>query len=98
MMEVISNAIKAVAGQPIGVSAQIFDENTGESVKEKCTFNIHDNEKMLYSASGLYLEEFELWQFEVPAEATQGLDGRYWYCIQYDGNNLCFKQPLYLEG
>lgn len=98
MMETMNLAIKAVAGQAIGISAAITDENTGESVKEKVSMRLHDDEKELYAVEGLYLAEFDLWQFEFPAEATKGLDGRYWYCIQYDGNNLCFKQPIYLVG
>lgn len=98
MMETINLAIKAVAGQPIGISAQISDENTGESVKEKCCLMLHSDTDTLYCAIGLYLEQYDLWQFEIPAAITAGLEGRYWYCIQYDGNNLCFKQPLYLVG
>ena len=96
MLETSGMMIKAVAGQPIGISTQIIDEY-GESITEGMSLVLHDDSgKDLYRAIGLYLAEFELWQFEIPAAITQGLSGRYWYCIQYDGNNLCFKNPIYL--
>lgn len=95
MIETIGSAVKAVAGQPIGLSAQIIDE-AGDSITHSVRLVLHNDEKELFTAEGLYLTEFDLWQFEIPAETTKGLKGRYWYCIQYDKNNLCFKQPLYL--
>lgn len=95
MIETIGSTVKAVAGQPIGLSAQIIDE-AGDSITENIRLLLHDEEKELFAVNGLYLAEFDLWQFEIPANITEGLKGKYWYCIQYDKNNLCFKQPLYL--
>ena len=98
MIETDGMMIRAVAGQPIGISMQIVDE-TGENIKDRVSLMLHDKDgKGIYRAIGLYLEEFELWQFEIPADVTKGLDGKHWYCIQYDGNNLCFKHPIYLKG
>lgn len=97
MIDTIGNIIKAVAGQPIGLSAQVIDE-TGDSITKNIRLCLYDDDKLLYCADGLYLPEFDLWQFEIPAEITEGLEGRYWYCFQYDGNNLCFKNPIYLVG
>lgn len=96
MIECVRDVIKAVAGQNIGLSAQIIDENTGESVDKHVCMLLHNDNEVIYRAEGLYMAEFELWQFEIPAEITKGLEGKYWYCFQYDGNNLCFKQPIYL--
>lgn len=94
MIEYIHNAIKASAGQPIGVTAKITNEDNTE-ITDNCSLMIHTDKEMLLSVEGIYLGS-SIWQFEVPAEATKGLKGRYWYCICNDNNNLCFKEPLYL--
>lgn len=95
MIEYFYNAIKAVSGQPISISANITDEN-GLSITENCKLMLHEDNKDLCAVDGVYLAEQDLWLFIVPAEMTKGLSGRYWYCIMKDGMNLCFKQPIYL--
>lgn len=51
-----------------------------------------DDEMLMFD--GEYKDE--LWYFTIPAEATKGLQGRYWYCLYRDGDTLCFKEPIYL--
>lgn len=97
MVEYLYDAIKAVAGQPITVSSVITDDEE-HVITEGCCFILHDEygENMLLDVDGVYNPDFLLWEFTIPAEATVGLKGRYWYCIQHNSNNLCFKQPIYL--
>lgn len=95
MIEYIYDAIRAVAGQPISISAVITDA-TGAAIEEKCAFMLHDADgRMIAHADGEYLGEGQ-WQFNLPASMTSGLKGRHWYCIQHEDNNLCFMQPIYL--
>lgn len=94
MIEYIYDAIKAVAGQDISISAVITNAE-GVAIEEKCSFMLHSDDSHVIMTPGDYLGE-GLWQFNIPAEATSGLQGRYWYCIQHEGDNLCFKQPIYL--
>lgn len=94
MVEYIYDAIKAVAGQEIGVSARITDDSG--SIAENCRLVLHDDKNEIGSVEGLYLPEDELWAFVIPAEMTAGRTGRYWYCIQHENLNMCFKQPIYL--
>lgn len=98
MIEYLYDVIRAVPGQPISVSAVITED--GETpITEGCKFTLHDNElQEICSVDGIYLEEEGSWQFEVPAEITLGMNGRYWYCIRHDDINLCFKKPIYLKG
>lgn len=95
MIEYLHDAIRAVAGQEIAVSATITDD-LDLPVAEDCQLVLHDDNADLYVAVGVYFEEDGTWNFNIPAEVTKGLHGRYWYCIQHDGNNLCFKKPIYL--
>lgn len=96
MVEYLYDAIRAVAGQPITVTALITNE-LEELITEGCTFALHDPDgAMIAETAGTYLPESLVWEFTIPAEITVGLQGRYWYCIMHDSNNLCFKQPIYL--
>lgn len=97
MVEYLYDAIKAVAGQPITISAVITNESE-EVITDSCCFALHDEdgEAMIAVIDGVYNPDFLLWEFTLPAEATIGLKGRYWYCIMRDDSNLCFKQPIYL--
>lgn len=98
MIEYLHNAIVAVGGQDIGIAATITNDETGESITSNCSLILHNPDKtMLYKAEGSYIAEADTWQFTIPANATTGLSGRYWYCIQNAGNNLCFLSPIYLK-
>ena len=95
MIEYLFNAIRAVAGQEITVEAKITDDS-GAEITEGCALVFHFNDSDMYSAEGTYYEDIKSWQFTIPADVTKGLSGRYFYCIQENGNNLCFKEPIYL--
>ena len=97
MIEYLYDAIRAVAGQDIAISAAITDDD-GAPITENCNLVLHFGNDMMYVAPGIYMPEVEQWTFNVPAEATAGRNGRYEYCIQHDGLNLCFKEPIYLIG
>lgn len=92
MVEYIFNTIRATAGEEITISADITD-NSGEAITENCSFLLFDDEEVLYTALG-FLDEY--WSFTIPAEVTEGKNGRYWYCINHGDVSLCFKEPIYL--
>lgn len=96
MVEYLYDCIRAVASQDIVINAYITDEQEN-IITENCKLVIHDKDanEMLFMVEGVYLPESLNWEFTVPAENTKGLSGRYWYCIQWDKSNLCFKQPIY---
>lgn len=94
MIEYLHNAIRAMAGADIIIEAKVSKEN-GSAITTGCRLVLHTpDEKMLIAVNGDYVGE--VWQFIIPAEVTKGLKGRHWYCIQYNENPLCFKEPLYL--
>ena len=96
MIEYLYDAIRAHAGNDLVISAEITDV-LNEPIVEKCVLWLHDKDKetMIAEIKGQYSEE-EGWTFTIPAELTEGLEGRYWYCIRHEGTSLCFKQPIYL--
>ena len=94
MIEYLYDAIRAVAGQEIDVAAVITDD-TDTVITDGCKLMLHIDEEML-AFDGIYIAETQSWQFTIPAEATAGLKGKYYYCIMRDGINLCFKTPFYL--
>lgn len=95
-VEYIDKAIKATAGQPITVMAEITDDD-GAMITEDCGFRIYDlNEEMITRVDGVFSEEDGYWTFTIPAELTEGRKGRHWYCICHKGHTLIFRHPLYL--
>lgn len=97
MIEYLYDGIRAVAGQDIRVNCYIVDE-VEEPITEGCVFVLHDKdgETMIAECEGVFLTDNLMWEFVIPADATLGKEGRYWYCIQHENENLCFTQPFYL--
>ena len=96
MIEYLFDAIRASSGQDIRIVAEITDDN-GIVLTEGCSINLFSPEKeYIASFEGEYQAETNDWLFTIPAEGTQGFKGRYYYCISYHGQSLCFRQPLYL--
>lgn len=95
MVEYLFNAVRAVAGQDITIAARITDDS-GTPITDSCGLMFHGDNDLITMVSGVYYTDEQLWQFTIAAEVTEGLQGRYWYCFCENGNNLCFKQPIYL--
>ena len=93
MIEYLYDCIRATAGQDICICAVITDDD-GNIISDGCGLMLHDNENMLIKVNGAF--DGEVWSFTIPADATSGLNGRYWYCICRHNTNLCFKTPIYL--
>ena len=94
MIEYIYDVIRASSGQPLAITATLTKEDT-TPITTPCELHIFNDDEMIISAPGAYLGE-GVWQFEVGAELTDGLKGKYWYCIGNEGVSLCFKKPIYL--
>lgn len=95
MIEYYYNTIKATAGENITIAAEITDNN-GIPIMRDCHLNLYDNNNTIATANGNFTEA-GVWEFTIPAEATTGLTGRYWYCIcDSTHTKLNFKQPIYL--
>lgn len=92
MIEYIYDALKVTAGQGFTVGAQITDDD-GELIRSGCYMTIYNDEEMFVKVNGIF--DGTAWNFQVPAEAVQGLEGRFWYCISHLGSDISFKQPLY---
>ena len=96
MIEYLYDAIRASSGQNINIYADITDDN-GNPIAEGCRLNLFSPDKeFIASFEGVIDENLGEWKFSIPAEATTGLKGRYFYCISYFNTSLCFKQPIYL--
>ena len=91
MIEYLHSAIRATAGDDITIYACICED--GEDIKSGCGVMLHIGEEMKMF-EGQYING--VWAFNIPADETAGLHGRYWYCLYKDGSTLCFKQPIYL--
>ena len=96
MVEYLYNTIMAVAGQDITIYALITDDDE-QVITTDCSLVLYNDEEELVSVDGIYLPESLQWEFTIPANATSGRDGRYWYSVQHNNKSLCFKQPIYLE-
>ncbi|MBE6782959.1 MAG: hypothetical protein E7536_02990 [Ruminococcaceae bacterium] len=93
MIEYLYDAIRATAGLDIAITANITDDE-GAPITEGCSLMLSDDNTDITMATGYY--DGEIWEFNIPASSTVGLSGRYWYCIYYNDNTLCFKKPIYL--
>lgn len=98
MIEYLHDAIRATAGEDIEIVA-ILTDSQGNSISENCSLSLYLREGgPLFNTNGTFIEEFGTWQFIIPAEETEGLEGRYWYSISHEDESLSFKQPIYLRG
>lgn len=94
MIEYLYDAVKATSGENITIVARITDEN-GLAVTGSCKLELFNDEKFITKVYGIYADE--LWSFTIPADATTGLYGRYWYSISARDSSLSFKEPIYLS-
>lgn len=94
MIEYLYDCIRASAGSEIAISAKLTNDD-GSAINDNCSLVLHSDSEELYEATGVLTGE--LWVFSIPAAITEGLHGRYWYCIRHNGNPLCFKEPIYLK-
>ena len=90
-VEYIKDVIKITAGEDAEIGAVVLDKE-GVAVTEDVSLMLHLEE--VHMIEGVYIDE--RWIFNIPAEATEGLKGKYHYCIYQGGSTLCFKSPLYL--
>lgn len=95
MVEYIDNVIKATAGEDICLLAKAMDA-FGDTL-QSCFFTLFNDEEELFMVEGI-LNGDGVWEFMIPASATTGLKGRYWYCVCDETHtSLCFKCPIYLK-
>lgn len=93
MIEYLYNAIRATAGEDITIAAKLTNDD-GSQIVGGCHVMLSDDEKVLITVDGECVNGTH--NFTIPAAATKGLHGRYWYCICSGNASLCFKEPIYL--
>lgn len=95
MIEYLHSAIRATHGESITVEAIITNDD-GAILKGNFNLRLYDNDNFLSIHKGEYQEDSGAYKFTVPADATTGLKGRYFYCVCDNTNKTyCFKQPIY---
>ena len=93
MVEYLYNCLRAEAGEDIAITAAITDDK-GVVISKNCTLTLLSDTDEIVTIDGNYIDNE--WLFIVEAKHTEGLKGRYWYSIKYQGNSLSFKEPIYL--
>lgn len=93
MIEYLYDAIRATSGENIVIAAEIT-ENDGSCIGEACHLMLYDNDDLIITVDGQITDD--IWYFTIPAKATIGLVGRYFYCICHQKSSIAFKQPIYL--
>ena len=97
MIEYIYDCIKASAGTDITIKAVITTNVTDEEVAGQYNLELYDKNDediVIYKTYGTVADG--IWTFNIPAKITEGLNGRYWYCVKCFDNTICFKEPMYL--
>ena len=92
MVEYLYDAIRATAGTNIILSAKVTDD-LGNPITEDVSLVIHTSDTHMIMVEGLYTDEYFI--FEIPAEITKDLKGKYWYCVKHNDEQLCFNNPIY---
>lgn len=93
-IEFLYDCIKAVSGEDINIGAQITDVD-GNNITSGCSLIFIDKDfSTIAEYAGTYADG--TWTFTIPAEATKGMEGRYWYRIKYNDESLSFAAPIYL--
>lgn len=94
-IEYILDTIKATSGQDIEVCAEITDDD-GIAITEGCGLMLHGKDGGVFAnIAGTFADG--IWSFNIPADLTKDMKGRYYYCICSNGQSLCFMKPFYLE-
>lgn len=92
-IEYLYDCVRATSGLDIVITAKIKDSD-GIEITSGCSLVLSDDTGEIARVSGAYTDE--LWYFTIPKKVTDGIKGRYWYCIHYGDGTLCFKEPIYL--
>ena len=94
MVEYIYDVVKASAGEDIFICAEITDSE-GKDIETGCSLVFIDKDfSIINTYTGTYANGE--WTFNIPAEATKDMEGRYWYRIKFHDGSLCFTTPIYI--
>lgn len=93
-IEYLYDVVKAIAGEEINICAEITDA-MDNPITSGCSIVFIDKD---FSTIGEYAGTYADgdWIFTIPAEATKGMEGRYWYRIKFKDGSLCFAAPIYI--
>ena len=88
MVEYLYDVVKAISGEDINICAEITDAE-GTDITSGCSLLFIDKEfNTIAEYKGIYADG--AWTFTIPAETTNGMEGRYWYRIKYKDNSLIY--------
>ena len=94
MVELLYDAVKAISGEDINILAEITDSDN-KDIETGCSLIfINKDFATIGEYEGTYSDG--AWTFVIPAAATKGMEGRYWYRIKYNDDSLSFAAPIYL--
>lgn len=94
MVEYLYDVVKTIAGEDISICAQITDA-TDNPITSGCSLVFLDKDfEQISEYDGTYADG--VWVFSIPAIATKGLEGRYWYRIKYKNGSMSFAAPIYM--
>ena len=94
MVELLYDAVKAISGEDINILAEITDSDN-KDIETGCSLIfINKDFATIGEYEGTYSDA--AWTFVIPAAATKGMEGRYWYRIKYNDDSLSFAAPIYL--
>lgn len=96
-LEYLYDCIRATSGENVSIDAEITDFEGGQ-ITDGCSLALYD----LYGATittvdGTYSQQDGMWRFDIPANATENLHGRYFYCVLRNHVGLNFSTPIYFE-
>ena len=94
MIEYIDDMIKATSGEDICLLAKAIDAY-GDNL-QGCFFCLFDKDYNKQFMIEGFLNADCIFEFYIPAIATEGLKGKFWYSVCDENDiSLCFKKPIY---
>ena len=96
MIEYIDSIIRITGGADALIGAKIKNE-AGELLTDIMSHLMlyHPQDELVATIHGAVAED-GVHEYLVPAELTEGVTEKWWYCVCVGDEPICFKQPFYI--
>ena len=94
-VEYIDSIIKVSGGANALIGANIVD-TSGNQVSEKSHLMLFYPQDELQATVNGTIADDGVHEYLVPASLTEGVKGKWWYCVCVNNEPICFKQPFYI--